>query len=283
MTDAAEVLARLGGCATAAELCSLVTPGALKAAVQRGAVERLARGVYGLPALGPDRLAAIAYDGVLSYTSAAVAWGLPVLVRPEKPQITVPAQRRPRPGRPAELHWAAVSAEERAARLTSPLRTVLDCSRVLPFGEALAVADAALSTCGLTKDELEAGADALRGPGRPNAVRVACEAIMCSESFLESMLRSLLIDAGIEGFEAQVVVDADGVRVRVDFGHRTARLALEAEGYEFHGSPGAFAADCRRYDNLVAAGWLVLRFTYQQVLGDPAWVVETVRSALASR
>ncbi|MFG1908959.1 hypothetical protein [Kribbella sp. NPDC048928] len=176
-------MARLGGCATAAELRSLVTPGALNSAVQRGAVERLARGVYGLPVLGPDRLAAIAYDGVLSYTSAAVAWGLPVLVRPEKPHVTVPAQRRPRPGRPAELHWAPVSAAERAARLTSPLRTVLDCSRVLPFGEALAVADAALSTWGLTKDELEAGADALRGPGRPNAVRVACEAIRARRAF----------------------------------------------------------------------------------------------------
>ena len=283
MTVVAEILARLGGCATAAQLVGLVSPGALKAAMQRGEVERLARGVYGLPSLGADRLAAIAYDGVVSYTSAATAWGLPLLVRPEKPHVTVPAHRRPRPGRPAELHWAAVSHEERDARLTGLLRTVLDCSRLLPFGEALAVADAALATGRLAKEELEAAAEAMRGPGRPNAVRVAATAITRSESFLESMLRSLLIGAGIEDFEPQVVVYAGGIRVRVDLGHRAARIALEAEGYEFHGSPGAFAADCRRYDDLVAAGWLVLRFTYQQVIGDPFWVIETVRAALVGR
>ncbi|MBP2349878.1 very-short-patch-repair endonuclease [Kribbella aluminosa] len=38
-----------------------------------------------------------------------------------------------------------------------------------------------------------------------------------------------------------------------------------------------------RYDEMVAAGWLVLRFTYEQVVGDPAWVVATVRAALARR
>jgi very-short-patch-repair endonuclease len=123
----------------------------------------------------------------------------------------------------------------------------------------------------------------MRGPGRPNAVRVAAVASRRSESFLESMLRSLLVQAGIDGFEPQVLVDAAGVRARVDLGHRQARIALEAEGYEFHGSAGDFAADCRRYDELVAAGWLVLRFTYQQVLGDPEWVVAVVRRAVAQR
>ncbi|HWD77929.1 MAG TPA: DUF559 domain-containing protein [Kribbella sp.] len=283
MPDVTEILTRFGGCATAAELRGVLSAGALKAAVQRGEVERLARGVYGLPSLGPERLAAIAYDGVVSYTSAAVLWGLPLLVRPEKPHVTVPAQRRPRPGRPAELHWAAVSRAERGARLTGLLRTTLDCSRILPFGEALAVADAALATRGLTKDELEAGATSMRGPGRPNALRVAAAATTRADSFLESMLRSLLISAGIEGFEPQVAVSAGGIRVRVDLGHRTARIAIEAEGYEFHGSARKFTDDCRRYDDLVVAGWLVLRFTYQQVLGDPVWVVETVRSALNDR
>ncbi|HET6296152.1 MAG TPA: DUF559 domain-containing protein [Kribbella sp.] len=66
-------------------------------------------------------------------------------------------------------------------------------------------------------------------------------------------------------------------------GHRAARLALEADGYLFHGGRADFAADCRRYDELVAAGWLVLRFTYEQVLSDPDWVIATIRRALAQR
>ncbi|MGY4766905.1 DUF559 domain-containing protein [Kribbella sp. CWNU-51] len=283
MASVVEALTRLGGSATSAELAGATTEAAVKAAVQRGEVERLARGVYGLPGLGADRLAAIAYDGVISHLSAAVVWNLPLLVRPEKPHITVPVKRRPRPGRPVAMHWAEVSSAERLSRLTSLLRTVVDCARILPFGEALAVADAALATGRLSHDELEAATRAMRGPGRPNAVRIAAAATGLSESFLESMLRSLLLAEGIDTFEPQLLVDTGGARVRVDLGHRPARIALEAEGYEFHGSAGDFAADCRRYDDLVAAGWLVLRFTYQQVLGDPRWVVGTVRSALAQR
>jgi very-short-patch-repair endonuclease len=97
------------------------------------------------------------------------------------------------------------------------------------------------------------------------------------------MLRALFLSEGIDGFEPQVLVTYGRFRARVDLGHRPARLAVEAEGFEFHGSRRDFAADCYRYDELNAAGWLVLRFTYEQVIGDPAWVVATVRAALAQR
>ncbi len=283
MASVVEVLARLGGWATFADLVNVTSRRSLAAAVRRGDVERLARGIYGLPGLATDVATAIAYDGVLSHTSAAVPWRLPLLVLPEKPHITLPTNRNVKPGPPAVLHWAALPTTDLRERRTSLVRTVLDCARVLPFGEALAVADAALATGRVTEDELVATTAAMRGPGRPNAIRVAAAATGRSESFLESMLRALLVMAGIEGFEPQVLVETGGARARVDLGHRRARLALEAEGYEFHGSAAKFAADCRRYDELVAAGWLVLRFTYQQVIGDPQWVVATVENAIAQR
>jgi very-short-patch-repair endonuclease len=112
---------------------------------------------------------------------------------------------------------------------------------------------------------------------------VAAAATRRSGSFLESMLRALLISAGIDGFEPQVLVTNGQFRARVDLGHQRARLALEADSFEFHGSRRDFTADCSRYDELVAAGWLVLRLTYEHVIGDPAWVVATVRAALAQR
>jgi hypothetical protein len=115
-----EVLARLNGRASFAQLTRVASKRQIAAAVRTGAVQRLARGIYGLP---------------------------------DKPHITVPVKRRPRSGPPAVLHWAAIASEDRARRLTSLLRTVLDCTRILPFGEALAVADAGLSR-GLTKQEL---------------------------------------------------------------------------------------------------------------------------------
>jgi very-short-patch-repair endonuclease len=278
-----EVLLRQGGWGTSAELVRATSRRALAAAVRNGDVERLTRGIYAIPGLAADLAAAIAYDGVISHMSAAAGWQLPLLVVPPKPHITLPMNRNARSGPPAVLHWGTTASADLRRRRTSLLRTVLDCARILPFGEALAVADAALSRGRLTHEQLQAAAIAMRGPGRPNAVQVAAAASGHSESFLESMLRSLLVSAAIDGFEPQVLVDLGGLRVRVDLGHRRARVALEAEGYEFHGSAGDFAADCRRYDELVADGWLVLRFTYQQVLGDPDWVVATVRSAVAQR
>ncbi|WP_405069152.1 DUF559 domain-containing protein [Kribbella sp. NBC_01510] len=283
MESVGEVLARHGGWATRSELIRATSRHAVVAAVERGEVQRVALGIYALPGLPAGKVAVLAYDGVLSHVSAAEALGLPLLLTPEKPHITIPPKRRPRPGPPAVLHWADTTSGERRDRTTSLLRTVVDCSRILPFAEALAVADAALATGRLSQDELLAASAAMRGPGCPNARRTAAAATRRSGSFLESILRALLISAGIDGFEPQVLVTHGWFRARVDLGHRQARLALEADGFEFHGSRRDFAADCQRYDDLVAAGWLVLRFTYEQVIGDPAWVVATVRAALASR
>jgi very-short-patch-repair endonuclease len=159
---------------------------------------------------------------------------------------------------------------------------VLDCARILPFGEALAVADAGLAA-NLSHQRLIAASLALRGPGALNLRRVAAVATTVSGSFLESMMRALVLAAGLEGFEPQVVIRKGGFRARVDLGHRKARIAVEVEGYEFHGSSADFAADCRRYDELVAAGWLVLRFTYHQILNEPDWVIATIREALNQR
>jgi very-short-patch-repair endonuclease len=277
-----EVLARLRGRATFAELTQVISKRELMAAVRSGAVVRLARGIYTLPGPLTAKRVATAYDGVVSHQSAALAWHLPLLTPPDKPHITVPPKRRPRPGPPAVLHWAPIASADHPRRLTSLLRTVLDCARILPFGEALAVADAGLSGT-LTRRRLIEASLAMRGPGSRNARQVAAVATGAAESFLESMLRALVVQAGLDGFEPQVVVRRGPFRARVDLGHRQARIAVEAEGYEFHGSSADFAADCRRYDELVAAGWLVLRFTYRQVLFEPDWVIATIRDALEQR
>ncbi len=54
-------------------------------------------------------------------------------------------------------------------RVTTPLRTVIDCSRTLPFPEGLAVADSALRRGLFHADDLLVGADAVQ-------LRVAREA-----------------------------------------------------------------------------------------------------------
>jgi hypothetical protein len=54
-------------------------------------------------------------------------------------------------------------------------------------------------------------------------------------------------------------------------------LVIEAESYEFHADPAAFAQDVRRYTLFVRHGHVVLRFTWQEVMHDP----DHVRAVLA--
>jgi very-short-patch-repair endonuclease len=72
-------------------------------------------------------------------------------------------------------------------------------------------------------------------------------------------------------------------RYRVDLGDDGRRIALEADSFAYHGTPAALERDCRRYDELVRHGWLVLRFSWDQVMFDPTWVGATIRDTVALR
>lgn len=130
-------------------------------------------------------------------------------------------------------HWPRLVPADVRAGVTTPLRTVPDCARTLPFREPLAVADSAL--------------------------------------------RGTLLEAGLTSFEPQVRLRGRGSVVRVDLADRRRRIVLEADSFAWHGSREALALDCRRYDELVAGGWLMLRFAWEQVMFDERWVAGIVR------
>jgi very-short-patch-repair endonuclease len=60
----------------------------------------------------------------------------------------------------------------------------------------------------------------------------------------------------------------------VDLLWRDARLVVELDGSAYHDPE----RDSRKTTNLMAHGWAVMRFTWRQVVNDPAWV----RSRLAA-
>jgi very-short-patch-repair endonuclease len=174
------------------------------------------------------------------------------------------------------LHWADVPALD---DVTTPLQTVLDCIRTLPLAEALAVADSALRAGRIDPDEILDAAVNLRGPHRRRIQRVAALADGRAESVLESALRALLIDRGIEGFVPQLVIQDREFSARLDLAHPQLRLGLEAEGFEHHGTRRALVKDCRRHVNLALRGWTVLRFGWEDVMYDEEWVVSAVERA----
>jgi very-short-patch-repair endonuclease len=281
LVDPIAALAQLGGSADVRALDELCGRRALRRAVRSGDVERLARGRYGLPS-GPDPVrSAVRLSGVASYESAAARWGIELPVGTEaRTQVTVGRGRSHLQLEGVEVHWADLPAGDVDGSFTTPLRTVLDLARHRPFGTALAAADRAVRMRLIRPGDLIAGAQRLRGPGSTQARRVAEYADGRAASVLESVLRAIMIEGEITGFEPQVQIHGDGFFARVDLGHRRRRIALEADSFEHHGHRAALARDCRRYTELTTRGWLVLRFAWEQVMFEPEWVVAMIRAAL---
>ncbi|MEV0282811.1 MULTISPECIES: DUF559 domain-containing protein [unclassified Kribbella] len=280
MSEVLDVLHRRAGTATFAELRAVVSGRAIRGALADGAIRRIAKGVYAIPPDADPLAAARAQGGVVSHLSAAVLHGFAALELPNKPQITVPrGQHRRLSPIDCDLHWADDVPSD--GWCTGKLRTVLDCARTLEFAAAVTVADSALRHGAVDRSQLMVAAAELSGPGSRRARRVAAAADGRAESALESALRSLLIEAGIEGFEPQVVVQDDRFSARIDLGHRELLIALEADSFAHHGTRQALTRDCRRHVNLTVRGWRLLRFSWEDVMFDPPWVVEVVRRAVA--
>lgn len=280
--DPAEVLARLGHTATARDLAAVCGRHQLRAAVARGDIIRVARGDYALPNLPDPRLSAAALQGVVSHSSAARLWGLDVMSLTRTPQVTVPRHRKRRVTA-AVLHWVDLAPSDVVDEVTSPLRTVLDCGRTLPFPEALAVADSALRLGLIGPAAVASSADSLSGPGRSRIRKVVEAADGRAGSGLESVLRGTLLSGGLGAFEPQVQIRDGGFRARVDLADVELGIVLEADSFEHHGSRADLVRDCRRYDELAVRGWLVLRFAWEHVMFEPDWVLTTVQQAVALR
>jgi very-short-patch-repair endonuclease len=62
----------------------------------------------------------------------------------------------------------------------------------------------------------------------------------------------------------------------VDLADVDRRIVLEADSFEHHGERADLVRDCERYDELVACGWTVLRFSWEHVMFRPEWVAEVV-------
>jgi very-short-patch-repair endonuclease len=60
------------------------------------------------------------------------------------------------------------------------------------------------------------------------------------------------------------------------------RLVVEADSYTFHSTRGSFERDRRKDQELQAAGWRVIRFTWRQVPGEPEAVIAALAVALAA-
>jgi very-short-patch-repair endonuclease len=213
--------------------------------------------------------------------TAAVVWRLDMLVEPRVVELAVP-RGRSRSTLAGVVSFqrdcVATAVTRGGLRVTPPIQTLGFCARTRPSVEAVALVDSALRRRLVTIEELAAGAR--RGSALHRAVVLADPR---SGSVLESALRVLLAQHGLAPPEAQYVIRGGGRFVaRVDFCWPALRLIVEADGRRWHDPEDARTFDRRRANECASYGWRVLRFTWAEVLHEPAYVVACVRRALAA-
>lgn len=291
----AELARSRWGVVSRAELIALGAsrPG-IDAWVNRGRLHCLHRGVYavGHAHLGREgrRLAAVLACGegaALSHRSAASHWGL---LDTQSALVDVTA-RRSREGTPGiRLHTArSLAAHDTTTHegmpITSVARTLLDLAatvrpdrleRALAQAERLQLYDHAAIEDVLRRSNGHRGRAAL--------TKATAQEPKLTRSDLEAIFLSLVREAGLPEPQTNLPLTAlDHLRQDPDFYWPTYRLVVETDGWETHRTRSAFQRDRRKDAALVAAGWRVMRFTYDDVTREGPTVVERLRAAAAAQ
>jgi very-short-patch-repair endonuclease len=130
----------------------------------------------------------------------------------------------------------------------------------------------------------------LKGCRRTSALKLAvAHAGAGTQSEAERRMAALLRNGGLRmggtnGWRANFRVhgsDSTGEwRCRVDFAWPACKLALEIDGRAFHASAESFQADRARAARLVAAGWTVIAFTWDDIVGRPRWALDVLAGTL---
>lgn len=108
--------------------------------------------------------------------------------------------------------------------------------------------------------------------------------VPATESRFESRFNRLLRRAQLPLPQRQVVIrDGDRFIARVDFAYPTQKVVIEADGWLYHSGRRASHRDGSKGNDLGLLGWIVLRFTTEDLRDRPDEVVEMVREALGGR
>lgn len=122
------------------------------------------------------------------------------------------------------------------------------------------------------------------GVRRFELVLVERQGGMATESWLEREFLKILREAGMPLPTCQGRISRDGAFVaRVDFLYRELGLAVEVSGHAHHSTRSQTSADAARRTALVAAGFRVVEFTYDDIVEEPDRVVAVVRDLLQWR
>lgn len=202
--------------------------------------------------------------------SAAVLWGAGWTAGPADPvEVVLPPGARWNPGpdvRVRSLLPGRGLVRRGRWLVTSRVDTAVDLIRFTDVTDGVILLDRPVRERVVRLEDVRRAAENLpRCWGSGRAREVAGLADGLAESAQETRLRLLLGQAGLPAPVAQYRIrDAGGVIARVDFAFPELKLAIEYDGM-WHGERTAFLDDRRRLNRLVAAGWIVLHVTAEDV------------------
>lgn len=100
------------------------------------------------------------------------------------------------------------------------------------------------------------------------------------DSWLERKAAALLAASGLPAGEWQMWSSPDGVQTRADLTFEASKLVVEFDGHGSHATRLERQHDAERMARLSANGYCVLRFTYDDVVDRPGYVVATIQRHL---
>ena len=275
----------LGGVCDRATLVRLRSAVEVDAALLDGILERDAPGRYALPTTPPALRTANGVAGILSHRSAAQYWGWAQKAPPPLPEVTFPRNRRVERRLRVILvpHWCELGPDDVEGPVTSQVRTLVDCMRNLPWDEAVAIVNSAVRADDFTQAEVQQIAEQTRGRGRRRICEVAAAVTGQCANPLESVLyaQALLIPGLNVVPQLSVPVDGTTRTLHPDLADPLLQLAIEAEGFGSHSTPAQLTSDCRRHNVFAVLGWYVIRFSWWQVMHEPAYVQRVLIEAVA--
>jgi very-short-patch-repair endonuclease len=275
---AAEIAARQHSLITVSQAASVgLGRKSVRYRLERGRWRVARRGVLavagGRPTWEQAVMAAVLGAGATAHAShqtAARLWGMPVPDGDEI-EITTVLERHARlPGVRSHRSGLLVEADSRIVDgipTLSAVRTVVDLSTrldELTLGRAF---DAAWRRGSASPLGLRRCLDRLPlAPGRsPSRLeRLLAKRVPSSapdDSVLETDVFEAIVDAGLPQPALQHRVRIGDRTYKIDLAYPELKIAIEVDGFGPHGTRVAFDDDRRRQNDLVAAGWTVLRFT----------------------
>jgi hypothetical protein len=277
--------------------CGL-SEGQIRRQLEAGRWVAVGRGVYrisGCPITWEQRLAGLTFAAgpaaAASHRSAAALLGIPGFERRGNVEVTTPRARRHRTEGQVVHRWRPFPAHHltviEGIVTTRVPRTLCDLAGVLHPRRTERAIDNCLAMGIATPGTLQAAHSDLASRGRKGTALLRllladrCDGYIAPASELEARFRDLTRDAGLPDSVRQLDAGDDEAWIgRVDVAYPTARLLIELDSRRHHSSKLDRQADAERDRSLRRGGWQVVRFTWEDLLERPQWVVSELRRLL---